>query len=141
MVSRLPSKLTFAPSSSSTRAKVCVSRSLGTLRRRCTPGASSVAAMTGSAAFFEPEMRTSPSSRCPPVMTNLSTLPFLGRQRLHRERVDFRAHAIAECRVNELVALHAALTGERGGNDERLEVLAVAAHLEVLAGEAGGDAA
>src|SRR5258706_6712149 len=138
---RLPPNATRAPSSSSTRAKVCVSRSRGTLRSRCTPGASSVAAMIGSAAFFAPEMRTSPSSGWPPVITSLSTLPLFGCERLHRERVDLRAHAVAERRVDELVALHAALAGEGGGNDERLKMLAVAAHFEMLAGEAGLDAA
>jgi len=36
------------------------------------PSTSSVAARIGSAAFFAPEMRTSPSSGLPPTICNLS---------------------------------------------------------------------
>jgi len=35
---------------------------------------SSVAAKIGSAAFFAPEMRSSPESRVPPVIINLSIM-------------------------------------------------------------------
>src|SRR5258706_2484698 len=142
MVSRLPSNATFAPSSSSTRAKVCVSRKRGTLRNRCTPGASSVAAITGNAAFFAPEMRTMPSSGLPPVMSSLSIAPcFFRRQGLHRQRVDFLAHAIAQRLVDQLVALHTVLALEGGRHDQRLEMLPVAAHLDAFAGEARLDSA
>ena len=47
---------------------VRVSASSGTLRSVCTPGASSVAAITGSAAFFAPLTSTRPVSRLPPWM-------------------------------------------------------------------------
>src|SRR5262245_16591175 len=123
IVSRLPSKETFAPSTSSTRAKVCVSRRRGTLRRPCTPGASRVAAMTASAAFFEPEMRTVPSRGRPPEIFSLSTAGFLGCQRLHGKRMDLFSHAIAERLVDELMPLHAVLALERARHDDRLEVL------------------
>ena len=49
--------------------------------------------------------------------------------------MDLLAHALAERRIDELVALHAAAPGELARNDERLEVLAVADYLQVLAGE------
>src|SRR5258706_227175 len=141
IVSRLASKATFAPSTSRTRANVCVSRSLGTLRSRCTPGVSSVAAITGSAAFFEPEIRTVPASGWPPRTSSLSIgAPFLRRERLHRQRVDFLAHAIAQGRVDQLVALHAAPAFELARNDDRLEMLAIAGHFDVLAREPGLDA-
>ena len=56
----------------------------------------SAAHMIGSAAFFAPETRTSPCKARPPVMRSLSTgLPFRRRERAHRERVDFLAHALA----------------------------------------------
>src|SRR5262245_27367197 len=47
---------TLAPSRSITRAIVRVSASEGTLRSTCCPGASRVAAITGSAAFLAPLM-------------------------------------------------------------------------------------
>src|SRR6185436_14133277 len=141
IVSTLSSKATLAPNTPSTRAKVCVSRSLGTLRSRWTPGVSSVAAMTGSAAFLDPEIRTVPASGFPPRTSSLSTgAPLLRCQRFHRKRVDFLAHALPERGVDELVALHAAPAFEFLRHDHRLEVLAVAAHLDVLAREPGFDA-
>src|SRR5688500_9941279 len=92
--------------------------------------------MIGSAAFFAPDTRTSPSSGRPPWMRSLSTRArLLRRQRAHRERVDLLAHPVAECGIDELVALHAVLPGEIGRHDDRLEMLAVADHLDVLAGE------
>jgi hypothetical protein len=53
--------------------------------------------------------------------------------------VDLFAHALAERRVHELVALYAAAAGEFARNDERLEMLAVAHDFDMLAGEAGLD--
>src|SRR5262249_25419826 len=97
--------------------------------------------MIGSAAFFAPDTRTSPSSERPPWMRSLSTgLPFLRGQSAHRQRVDFLAHALAKRRVDELVPLDAIAPGELAGTDQRLEVLAVADHFHVLAGEARLDA-
>ena len=94
---------------------VVTSRSRGTLVSASGFAVSSAAHMIGSAAFFAPETRTSPSSGRPPVIACQlihRLLPLLGRERLHRQRVDLLAHALAERRVDELVALHAALAGE-----------------------------
>jgi len=55
--------------------------------------------------------------------------------------VNFFAHAIAQCAIDQLVPLHAALAGELAGDHDGLEMLAVADHFHVLAGEAGFDAA
>src|SRR5438445_11684553 len=121
-------------------AMVRTSMSCGTLARRSGCELRSAAYMIGSAAFFAPETRTSPSSGRPPRMRSLSTgAPFLRREGAHRQRVDLFAHALAERRIDQLVALHAAAAGEFGGDDERLEMLAVARHLDVLAGEPGRD--
>src|SRR5436190_4366238 len=122
-------------------AIVRVSMSCGTFDRRSGFSVRSAAHMIGSAAFFAPDTRTSPSSGRPPRMRSLSTgFPLLRRQRAHRQRVDFLAHALAERRIDKLVALHAIASGERIGNDQRLEVLAVADHFHVLAREPGLDA-
>src|SRR3954464_1688523 len=97
--------------------------------------------MMGSAAFLAPEICTSPSSGRPPRMRSLSTgAPLLRRQRSHRQRMDLLAHAIPEGPVHELVALHAVLTSKIGRDDQRLEMLAVTDHLQVIAGQPGGDA-
>src|SRR2546425_12491445 len=100
---------------------VRTSMSCGTLESRKGCSLSSAAHMIGSAAFFAPETRTSPSSGRPPRMRSLSTgAPLLRRERAHRQRVDLLAHALAERGVDELVALHPAAAGEFGGDDERL---------------------
>ena len=49
------------------------------------------------------------------------------------------ANGLAERRMDKLVALHAAAAGEFCEDDERLEMLAVDRHLDVLAGEPGRD--
>ena len=49
--------------------------------------------------------------------------------------MDFLAHALAERRVNQLMALHAAPSRELAGHDQRLEMLSVADHFHMLAGE------
>src|SRR3954470_14891250 len=122
-------------------AMVRVSIRCGTFDRRSGLSVRSAAHMIGSAAFFAPDTRTSPSSGRPPRMRSLSTrFPLLRGQRAHRQCVDFLAHALAERCVNELVALDATASGELVGNDQRLKVLAVADHFHVLAGEPGSDA-
>src|ERR1044071_8309919 len=105
----------------------------GTLESLSGLSERSAAHRMGSAAFFGPEMRISPSSRRPPWIFSLSIglAPFLGREGLHGKRVDLFAHPVAERGVHQLVALHAALAGERRRDDDRLEMLAVADHLEV----------
>src|SRR5207237_10577903 len=115
---------------------VATSTRRGTLARRSGCEVSSAAHMIGRAEFLAPEMRTSPSSARPPRMRSLSTrTPFLRRERAHGKGVDFLAHALAERRVDELMALHAAAPGGLGGHDQRLEMLPVADHLHVLARE------
>jgi hypothetical protein len=54
--------------------------------------------------------------------------------------VDLLAHAFAERGVDELMALHAVAAGELVRDDQRLEVLPVADHFDVLAGERALDA-
>jgi hypothetical protein len=63
-------------------------------------------------------------------------LPGLGRERLHRQRVDLFAHAVAQCLVDHLMLLHLALAGEQRADDHRLEMRAVATDLDELAGHA-----
>src|SRR5437773_735833 len=121
-------------------AMVRTSMSCGTLESRNGCALRSAAHMIGSAAFFAPETRTSPSSDRPPRMRSLSTgAPFLERERAHGERVDLLAHALTQRGIHQLVPLHAAAAGELGRDDERLEMLAIADHLHVLTGEAGLD--
>src|SRR3954466_5673167 len=89
----------------------------GTLASRSGFSLRSAAHMIGSAAFFAPEMRTSPSSGRPPVILSLSIrLPLLGRERAHGQGVDFLAHALAQRGIYQLMALDAALAGERAGD-------------------------
>ncbi len=108
---------------------------------------SSAAAMMGSAAFFAPATRTSPESGVPPWMDSFCMVtvkarrggqgsssarrPFVRGQGLHGQRVDLLAHAVAERRVDELVAAHAAQAREVGAHDDGLEMRAVAAHLDM----------
>src|SRR3990172_12084303 len=125
---------TSTPMSASSRVMVRTSMSAGTLLSSSGASVSSVAHRIGSAAFFAPETRTSPSSGRPPVMRSLSTAaPLLGGEGFHRQCVNFLAHALPPRLVNELVALHAAPAGEKVRHDQRLEMLAVADHLQVLA--------
>src|SRR5258706_11999102 len=103
-----PSSLrsTATPIWPSNFAAVETSASLGTLLSTSGFAVNSAAHMMGSAAFFAPDTRTSPSSGRPPVINNLSILfRFFRRQCLHRQRVDFLTHAITEGLVDQLVAL------------------------------------
>src|SRR5262249_13348060 len=103
-------------------------------------GVSSAAHIMGSAAFFAPETYTCPSRGTPPRMRSLSSgAPLLRRERAHRQRVDLFAHAIAERGLDQLVALHAGAPGELVGTHQRLKMLTVTHHLDVLAGERGRD--
>src|SRR3954462_15327768 len=113
----------------------------GTLVRRSGCSLRSAADMIGSAAFLAPEICTSPSSGLPPRMRSLSTgAPLLRRQRAHRQSVDFFAHALAQCGVHHLMPLHTILARKTRGYHYGLEVLAVAGHLHVIAGEVGRNA-
>src|SRR5579859_3467806 len=100
----------------------------------------SVAHISGRAAFFAPEMRTSPARGAPPSMTSLS-IRLLWSERAHGQRVDLLAHASAERRVHHLVPLHASLSAERFAHDNSLEVPAVACHPHVAAGDPALDVA
>src|SRR5262249_46136776 len=106
---------------------VAMSFRRGTLVSATGESASNVAARIGSAAFFAPEIRTSPSRRVPPTMTSLSKrdlargraalaaarAPLFWREGLQRERMNLAADAGTQCRVDELMALEAALARER----------------------------
>src|SRR5262245_57552359 len=149
---------TSTPICASSFDMVRTSMSRGRLVSLSGPSVSSAAHRIGSAAFFAPETRIAPSRRRPPRIFSLSMdqplsavkmaflgrrsgfPPLVGRERLHGERVDLFAHPVAERGIYQLVALHAALAGEGRRDDQCLEVLAVAEHLEVLAGEPGLDA-
>ena len=65
--------------------------------------------------------------------------PLDGRERLHRQRMNLRAHSIAQRRVDTLVARDSGLAREFVRNDDREEVLTVALDLEVRARKAGSD--
>src|SRR5258708_13336933 len=117
-----------------------VSISRGTLAMERGLALSRAAHMIGSAAFFAPEIRTSPSSGRPPVILSLSICaPLLGRESAHGQRMDLLAHAPAERRINPLMALDAPLALEPARDHQGLEVLAVAHDLDALAGDAGFD--
>src|SRR3981189_3493900 len=104
-------------------AMVATSISCGTFESASGRALRSAAHMIGSAAFFAPEILTSPSSLRPPEMRSLSTAwPRLGSEVFHRQRMDLFAHAIAERRIDHLVALHPAAAFESGGDDHRLEM-------------------
>src|SRR6185369_4621777 len=110
----------------------------GTLRNVTGSGDSKAAHNSGSAAFFAPEARISPRSGVPPVILSLSIAalrPLRRGERLHRQRVDLLAHAVAECCVNELVLLDARQSGKGVRDDDGFEVRAVTAHFDVLGGQ------
>ena len=71
-ISRSPLRSLLTPICSSRRMKVRVSLRSGTLWSLCLPGASSVAAIRGRAAFFAPLIRTSPCSGRPPSIISFS---------------------------------------------------------------------
>jgi hypothetical protein len=93
--------------------------------------------MIGSTAFFAPEMRISPRSVAPPLMTSLSmatgppsglpAVPLGGRQRLQCQGVDLATHAVAERPVDHPVLLHHGVVFERGADDGGLEMITLAA--------------
>src|SRR5438552_15394347 len=110
---------------------VLTSLRCGTLESVSSSLVSKPAHMSGSAAFFAPEIRISPESETPPWMMSLSIRHFFGGQRMHRQGVNLLPRALAERRVHGLMPLDLALAGDRFADDERLEVVAGAqrAHL------------
>src|SRR5450830_33325 len=137
---RSPSCCTFKPVWPSSLSMVETSCRFGTFVSSRSPEVKRPAHRMGRAAFFAPEMAMSPFRRLPPLMRSLSiclSLEFFRCQGFHRQRVDFLAHAVAQCRVDDLVAGDQPLAGKRGRDDHGLEVLAIALHFEVRAFEAG----
>src|SRR5712691_13353286 len=98
---------------------VLTSLRCGTLESVSCSLVSNPAHMRGSAAFFAPETRISPESGTPPWMMSLSIRCFFGGERAHGQRVNLHAHALPERRIDELMALHAALAAECLAHDER----------------------
>src|SRR5258705_3353110 len=130
------------PICASSLSIVSTSLSRGTLVSVRGSDDSSAAHRIGNAAFLAPDTTTSPLSACPPSINSLSMpagVPLRGRQRLHRQRVHFLAHAIAQRRVDQLVPLDQRQALERRGNDHCFPVLAVAGHLDVAARQGGFD--
>src|SRR5215204_5068210 len=78
MESVFPENLEGAPRPSRTASMVSTSFMRGTLWSTVRPGARSAAAMSFRAAFLAPETSTSPQSRFPPSIKNLSTTILLG---------------------------------------------------------------
>src|SRR5689334_8272162 len=110
----------------------------GTLLSVTGSGDSSAAHSNGNAAFLAPDARISPCNGPLPAILSLSTvalLPLLRCERLHGQRVNLLAHAIAERRIHELMLLDARQARERGRDDDSLEVMAVTAYFDVLAGQ------
>jgi hypothetical protein len=75
-------------------------------------------------------------------MISLSTSapPFLGRERLHRERVYVFAHALAERFVDELMLTHFREPSEKRAHDHRFEMATITGHFDVIALKAFFDA-
>ena len=71
------------------------------------------------------------------VLRRSQRRPLRRRQRLHRQRVDFLTHPVAERAVHELMLLDFGQAREGGAYDHGLEMLAVAGNFDMLAGEAG----
>src|SRR6185312_7073413 len=150
-----PEARAFTPMRSRSFTMVRTSFRSGTLPIFTGPAVRSEAARIGSAAFFAPATRTSPDNGAPPRMDSFCIVPSvsgplaraLGSVRgplrrgkcAHGQRVDLLAHPVAERRVHQLVAAHAREPLEGRAHDHRLEVRAVAAHLEVGALEARAD--
>ena len=59
--------------------------------------------------------------------------PLVWRECLHREGVNFFAHTVAQCSVNDLVALNPRLACERSGDDDCLKMRTVTFDGEMFA--------
>src|SRR5256712_13515886 len=105
---------------------VLTSLRCGTLESVSSSLVSNPAHMSGSAAFFAPETRTSPESATPPWMMSLSIRPSLGGKRAHRQRMNLPAPALPGRRINELMALGPAIRSGSVGHDAPLQRLYVA---------------
>src|SRR6267154_2048764 len=119
------SMVTETPMRPSNSIMVVTSCRCGTFDTVTGPSDSRQPARMGSVAFLAPDMRISPSSGIPPCICSLSTALariFFGREYLQREFVDLVAHGRPQGRVNQLVPLHGALSGECRGHHHRLEM-------------------
>src|SRR5690606_16811736 len=88
----------LTPRRCSRRRLVAMSRRTGTFSNVSVSAVRRLAHRIGRAAFFAPEMETSPCSRLPPRMSSLSIrfgLIFGGCEGAHRQRVDLGLHAVA----------------------------------------------
>ena len=65
--------------------------------------------------------------------------PLIRRQRFHRQRVDFLAHAVAQRLVDQLVLLHLVFATEGFADDYRFPVMAVAGDFNMFAIESVED--
>ena len=65
--------------------------------------------------------------------------PLGGRERLHREGVNFFAHAVAQSAVDDLVTLNPRFSGEGVRHDDRLEMCAIAFDCKMFAIELFAD--
>ena len=115
----------------------------GTLPTTTGSSVSSAPARIGSAAFFAPEMRTSPSSAAPPAICSLSMRAFQASSGV-RASIDsawisrpMRSPSVA---VDELMARQAALAGELLRHDPRGEMgVVVGFDADLGARQAGAD--
>src|SRR5574340_783441 len=140
----LSSSVTRTPMWPSSASMVLMSRRCGTFPSCRGSAVSRLAVRIGNAAFFAPEMRTSPASGLPPWISSASMSaagPVFGGVGFHRQRVDLRVHAAAERIVDQPVLLDHVLAGKGRTDDHRLEMLAVAVQLDVVAREFLGDPA
>src|SRR5450432_3100403 len=161
LVTRLASSATVASASTDCSAATPIVRSSlsmvvtscrrGTFESSTGSAVRSAAQSSGRAAFLAPEMATSPARRRPPRMRSLSmerararasgrvVSVFGGGQRLHRQRMNLLAHAIAKRLVDALVSGDAIRAFELGRDDGREEMSAVALDLDVLASQSVGN--
>src|SRR6056297_69193 len=122
--------VTPTPMRPSSSMVVVTSCRWGTLPMRTGASASRVPARMGRAAFFAPEMRTSPSRRWPPPTSSLS-MPRAGsvagrhlrrRQRAYGQRVDLSAHPVTQRAIDLLVALQRPQALELVGHHQGAEM-------------------
>ena len=64
---------------------------------------------------------------------------FFRSECFHRQRMNFLAHTVAECRVNELMTLYQSLADKGRRHDQRAEMLAIALDFKVRALKTAGN--
>ena len=124
------------------------SRNGGTLCRTKGSSVSSPAQRMGRAAFFAPDIRTVPLRAWPPL--NLKTIhpealgcrlpgPLGRREGLHGQGMDLLPHAITKRQINQLMSCNQALALEGGADNDRLKMVPITVHGNVLTGQALAD--